>query len=134
MAIKKYLSKEQIVGKQVIDSGARTIGTVRDLAFDLVNQEIALTVALNDQQVFTVTSGDVVGVGDVILLNKVVDLATTPPSVKRTTTSPPPAKKATPVTAPEAEAPAKPGLCKVCSFQNDEKAKFCIKCGSKLSS
>lgn len=134
MAVKKFLSTEQIIGKQVIDSGARTIGTVQDLAFDLVSREIALTVVLNDQQEFTVTSSDVVGVGDVILLNKVVDLATTPPSVKRKTTSPPPAEKAAPVTAPRTETPAKPGLCKVCSFQNDEKSKFCIKCGTKLSS
>jgi sporulation protein YlmC with PRC-barrel domain len=131
MAMKKFLSKEQIVGKQVIDSGARSVGTVRDLAFDLVNREIALTVALNDQPEFTVTSSEVVGVGDVILLNKVVDLATTPPSVKRTTTAPSPAEKAAP--APPAETPPKPGLCKVCSFQNDEKAKFCIKCGTKLT-
>jgi sporulation protein YlmC with PRC-barrel domain len=134
MAVKKFLSREQIIGKQVIDSGARSIGTVQDLAFDLVNQEIALTVVLNDQQEFTVTSSDVVGVGDVILLNKVVDLATTPPSVKRTTTSLPPAEKTAPVTAPRIETPAKPGLCTVCSFQNDEKSKFCIKCGTKLSS
>ena len=35
--------------------------------------------------------------------------------------------------APPAETPPKPGLCKVCSFQNDEKAKFCIKCGTKLA-
>lgn len=131
MALKKFLSREQIVGKQVIDSGARSVGTVRDLAFDLVNREIALTVTLNDQQEFTITSSEVVGVGDVILLNKVIDLATTPPSVKRATTGPPPAEKA--AAAPSAETPPKPGLCKVCSFQNDEKAKFCIKCGTKLA-
>jgi len=134
MAMTKFLSKEQIIGKQVIDSGARTVGTVRDLTFDLVNREIALTVALNDQREFTVTSSEVVGVGDVILLNRVIDLATTPPAVKRAATVPPTAVKAAPTSAPPAEAPAKPGLCKVCSFQNDEKAKFCIKCGTKLTS
>jgi len=134
MAVKKFLLKEQIIGKQVIDSGARIVGAVQDIAFDLVSREIALTVVHNDQKKFTVTSSDVVGVGDVILLNKVVDLATIPPSLKRTVTSPPLAEKTAPGTTTRTVIPAKQGLCKVCSFQNDEKAKFCIKCGAKLSS
>jgi len=121
---KKYLSRDKIIGKQVIDSGAMIIGNVKDLAFDIEAKEIALTISTKTGTEVTVVSSNISTIGEVILLNKKIELPETPLTA---TYTPPPIKEVSTTTPP-----TRPGLCKICNFQNDSNAKFCIKCGARL--
>jgi sporulation protein YlmC with PRC-barrel domain len=119
---KKYLSRKDIVGKQVIDSEAMILGNVKELSFDLETRDIGLTIATKDGKEINVSSNDMRSIGDVVLLKKTLNEVETPTVVE---------KAPTPSTPPPP--PVKPGLCAVCGYQNDPKAKFCIKCGAKMS-
>ncbi len=132
---RKFLTKERLVGKQVIDLKAMVVGSVKDLSFDLEAKEIALTLTTKSGGDVTVMSSDITTVGDVILLNKAVDLPTPPePTPAPSEVKPTPTPTAPVAPAPEAPtAPRRePGLCLVCNFQNDPFSKFCIKCGTKV--
>jgi sporulation protein YlmC with PRC-barrel domain len=129
---KKYLTRDKIIGKQVIDSKAKVMGTVKDLSFDLVAKDFSLIIKAEADKEITVDSKNVKVVGDVILLAVAAETFETPdPSAT-------PATPATPEESPSASPPAKPspprtlGLCSGCGFQNESSSKFCIKCGSKL--
>ena len=123
----KYDSKEEIIGKKVIDFDAKLVGTVTELSFNIVGREIALAVTTENGKELTVVSSDINNVGDVILLNKTIDLSTEPPTIKKVI------EQSTKSNNQTSQIKLNPSLCKVCSFKNDEKAKFCIKCGTKLS-
>ena len=127
---KKYLSRDNIVGKQVIDSSAMIIGNVKDLAFDFEKKEIALAVTTRAGGEITVAGSDVNNVGDIVLLNKKVELPAVPstptPSVVVPSVAVPPSA------AKEAVPPQRTGLCPMCNYQNDVNSRFCIKCGAKL--
>jgi sporulation protein YlmC with PRC-barrel domain len=112
---KRYLSRDDIVGKQVIDSKAMIVGSVKDLSFNFDAKEIGLTITQKDGKEVDVASSDIGCVGDVILLKKTLQESGAPEEPKKI--------------AP----PSPAGLCAVCGFQNDQNAKFCIKCGAKLS-
>jgi len=122
---KKYLSKDKLVGKQVIDSSAMIIGTVKDMTFDFEARDIGITITAKTGGEIVVPGSNVSNIGDVILLNKKIELPeAAPTATPQSTYSPPPVK--------EAVASTTIGLCRNCNYQNDATAKFCIKCGSKL--
>jgi sporulation protein YlmC with PRC-barrel domain len=118
---KKYLSRKDIVGKQVIDSEAMIQGNVKELSFDLEAKDIGLTIATKDGKEVNVSSSDIRSIGDVILLKRTLSEVETPKIDEKT-----------PSTPPLPPQPAKPGLCAVCGYQNEKTAKFCIKCGAKM--
>ena len=119
---KKYLSRDKIIGKEVIDSKANIVGNVKDISFDLDSKNLAITVMANDKSEILIEGNNINVVGDVILLNKSMDvlLSPEPEVLDREKTE----EKPTPSTTP--------GLCSLCGYQNDLSAKFCIKCGNKL--
>ena len=125
---KRYLSRDNIVGKQVIDSKAMILGSVKDLSFDLETKDIGLTITTKDGKEVTISSGEMGCVGDVILLKKTLEQLEAPEVVEEI---PPPQPKVV-EKAPPPPPPPKPGLCAVCGYQNDPASKFCIKCGTKL--
>lgn len=118
---KKYLSRKDIVGKQVIDSKAMILGNVKELSFDLGTRDIGLTITTKNGKEVNVSSRDMRNIGDVILLKKTLSEIETPKVTKKADFHPPPVKS------------VKPGLCAVCGFQNEKTAKFCIKCGAEMS-
>jgi sporulation protein YlmC with PRC-barrel domain len=126
---KKYLSKDKLVGKQVIDSEAVIAGKVKDMVFDLDSKEICVTITTKTGEEVTVSGSDIGNVGDVVLVKRKIDL---PEAVSTA----PPVSTSSPLPSQGAEVSAasslKPGLCRNCSYQNDVTAKFCIKCGTKL--
>ena len=122
---KKYLSKDKLVGKQVIDSTAMIIGNVKDLAFDFEAKEIGITITAKTGGEIVVPSSSVSIVGDIILLNKKIELPEAAPTATQPLTYSPPPIKETPIST-------MPSLCRACNYQNDATAKFCIKCGTKL--
>jgi sporulation protein YlmC with PRC-barrel domain len=125
---KKYLSRKEIVGKQVIDSKAMILGNVKELSFDLETRDIGLTIETKDGNEINVSSSDMRSIGDVILLKKTrsevetQDVVETKEIVEKIPPPPPPSPQ-----------PAKPGLCSVCGYQNEKTSKFCIKCGTKMN-
>ena len=113
----KRLTKDQVVGKQVIDLEATLIGTVTDLSFDLESNKIDLVVTTKAGTLIDVLRKDIGTVGDVILLNKKVKI----PDISVATKP-----------QPQRQSPKTPGLCSACGYQNEASSKFCMKCGSKL--
>lgn len=124
---KKYLSRDKIIGKEVIDSNATIIGSVKDIVLDLGSKNVAITILAKTGVDITVEGDKIAVVGDVVLLNKPVELPLTPQVEKVPTPERP---QATP--QPAAAPPTTPGLCSNCGYQNDANSKFCIKCGSRL--
>jgi sporulation protein YlmC with PRC-barrel domain len=126
---KKYLTRDKIIGKQVIDSKATIMGTVKDLSFDLVAKDFSLIIEAETDKEITVDSKNVKVVGDVILLAVASETFETP-----ATSATPATPEGSPSTSPPAKTspPRTPGLCSECGFQNESSSKFCIKCGSKL--
>ncbi len=122
---KKYLSKENIVGKQVIDSNAIIIGNVKDMTYSFESKEVGLAITTKTGKEITVSGNNISKVGDVLLLNGRIDLSETPS--KQSTQAP-----ISPQPIIEAKTSTTPGLCRSCNFQNDPSSRFCIKCGTKL--
>lgn len=118
---KKYLSRKDIVGKQVIDSEAKILGNVKELSFDLETRDIGLTIETKNGKEVNVSSRDMSSIGDVILLKRTLSEVETPKIIKKAPSTPPPPPK-----------PSKLGLCNGCGYQNEKTAKFCIKCGAKM--
>ena len=122
---KKYLSRDQIIDKDVIDSNAIKIGKVKDIALDLNSKKIAFTILTKTDEDITIDGENISVVGDVVLLNKTLELLTAPASQEE--------KVSTPEIPMAPSQPSNtPGLCNICAYQNDRNAKFCIKCGHKL--
>ncbi len=136
---KNYLTKDKIIGKQVADTQAKIVGTVKDLSFDIVAKKIAITITTQDGDDINVESEAVKAVGDIILLSDTISELTKPtPAPKPSpSTSVPEPSAPTPTASPKEPTtqdkpmPAK-GLCASCGFQNEPTNKFCIKCGSKI--
>ena len=144
---KKLLSRDKIVGKQVIDSNGMILGTVKDIAFDIPSAKMALTVVDDKGKQTEVASEDVAAVGDVVLLKNpeikaevgvrpAASALTQAPAQPRTgapgpTTVPSPTVTPGAAPAPAAKTGAS-GLCTNCGYQNEPDSRFCIKCGTKL--
>ncbi len=109
---KKFLSRERMIGKQVIDSKGTIVGNVKDISVNLESKEIALLIAARTGAEVDVPSDDVLQVGDVILLGKEIKL-------------PPPPEGAPPVLPTVSK-------CVKCGHLNEPDSRFCIKCGTEL--
>ncbi|MCJ7630871.1 PRC-barrel domain-containing protein [Candidatus Bathyarchaeota archaeon] len=126
----KFLSRDKIVGKQVISGNGITLGIVKDIAFDLPGGKMSITVTDENSKETEITSDDISAVGDVVLMKGlekagargVVEVPQKPsPAVTQAVKSPPSFKE-----------PASPGLCPNCAYQNEVDSHFCIKCGTRL--
>ena len=121
---KKYLSKDKLAGKQVIDTEGMIVGTVRDIVFDLEAKEMALTVGTVAGPEITISQSNVKGVGDVVLLATTVEIPKPPEPV-----APVPPQPAAPPSTPSAIGE---GVCPSCGLKYESYAKFCVRCGAKL--
>ena len=65
---KNFLSREKIVGKQVIDENGIIVGTVKDITFDLPRGKMSITMADDKGKETDISSDNVSAVGDVVLL------------------------------------------------------------------
>lgn len=133
-----YLTKDKIIGKQVADTQANIVGTVKDLSFDIVAKKIAITITTQNGEDINVESEAIKAIGDIILLSNTISELTKPVSESQspTSTTVPEPSAPTPESPKEPIAQDKPtpakGLCASCGFQNEPTNKFCIKCGSKI--
>lgn len=122
---KRLLSRDKIVGKQVIDSNGMVLGTIKDIAFDLAQSKMSITVTDEKGKETEVSGDDVSAVGDVVILKRPRGTET----VEAPPRSSPPTKPAPP---PGAKTATTPGLCPNCGYQNEPDSRFCIKCGTRL--
>ncbi|MEM2227925.1 MAG: PRC-barrel domain-containing protein [Candidatus Bathyarchaeia archaeon] len=104
----KYYTKEDVVGKEVIETEAKKVGVVKDLAFS-TEGKIALILDKIDEkgefQEALLPFDKILKIGDVILIKSVSDL----------------------------EAFLTPGkVCPNCKTRNQVNAKYCVKCGVTL--
>jgi len=136
---KKLLSRDKIVGKQVIDSNGTILGTVKDITFDLAQSKMSITIADEKGKETEVSSDDVSAVGDVVLLKRPREaeaVGAVSPRVKgvvEAVEAPPrPSPPTGPAPQPSVKAPTSPGLCPNCGYQNEPASRFCIKCGTRL--
>jgi len=136
---KRLLSRDKIVGKQVIDSNGMILGTIKDIAFDLAQSKMSITIADEKGKETEVSSDDVSAVGDVVLLKRpreaqVVEAVS--PRVKGVVEAVEAPARSSPPTGPASQpsvkAPTSPGLCPNCGYQNELASHFCIKCGTRL--
>ena len=122
---RKFLTRDKIVGKQVVDSNGITLGAIKEIAFDLAHKEMSITVVDDKGKETEVSGNNVATVGDVVLLKG-------PQKVEAVATPPTPAPSTRPAPTPSVKAPTTPGLCPNCGYQNEPDSRFCIKCGTRL--
>lgn len=106
--MKKYYTREEIGGKEVIESEAKKVGVVRDMAFSMEGKVVLILDKFGKkgelEEAF-LPFDKILKVGDVILIKSASDL----------------------------EAPSIPGkICPNCKNRNPHNANYCIKCGITL--
>ena len=96
-------SVSSIEGRNVIDENANKVGTAKQVGIDANTQSIVLVITKNDGTEGSIPWSSIKKVGEVVLLGK-----------------------------PEETATSQPGKCSECGFVNKEGSKFCEECGSKM--
>jgi sporulation protein YlmC with PRC-barrel domain len=113
-----YIKRDDVVGKKVITPEGNLYGTVKDMAFSLKG-DIGLVVSAKDQSETTIPIKQISAFGEYLLLSS----TPTPPAPSAPPASPQPAKAKQ----------AGPRLCPSCGNPVSEAAKFCGKCGQKMT-
>jgi len=120
-----FIQRENIVGKQVIDTAGMIVGSVSDISVDIEAKKIAFNVSARSGAIIDIASEDIDQVGDVVLLNTTLDPEVYKPKEEAAT-------KTTKIEAPAGAPPPEPNACPKCKYVNEPSSKFCIKCGTKL--
>jgi sporulation protein YlmC with PRC-barrel domain len=92
----KPLTRDALVGMQVIDAKGRSVGKVKDLAFSVGKNGIALTVEAESGEIQTVAWEEVQAAADYILLKPVAQAAYTQPTYQPAQTAAQPTQQAQP--------------------------------------
>ena len=119
MAEKKgvFVPTQKIMGMQVIDSKGSSVGSVKDIAVNVLEKKISLVVTTRARSDIDVPWEDITSIVDVVLLRKEVELPKVP-EVTQIPVPPPPPLASNP--------------CPNCGTSVIPTAKFCPKCGTKL--
>ena len=96
-------SVSSIEGRNVIDENANKVGTAKQVGIDANTQSMVLVITKNDGTEGSIPWSSIKKVGEVVLLGK-----------------------------PEETATSQPGKCSECGFVNKEGSKFCEECGNKI--
>jgi sporulation protein YlmC with PRC-barrel domain len=102
LALVQWRRREELIGKEVIDTDARKLGVTKDLAWS-DDGRLALVIELGDEEESFLSFDGIEKIGDIIFVK---------------------AKSAL-VVAPTV-------TCPVCKHKNLVEAKFCAKCGRTL--
>ncbi|MBS7655300.1 PRC-barrel domain-containing protein [Candidatus Bathyarchaeota archaeon] len=104
----KYYSREDVVGKEVIEAEAKKLGVVKDLAFSTEGKAALILDRVDEKgelQEAILPFDKILKIGDVILIKSASDL----------------------------ESSLAPGkICPNCKSKNPLNAKYCFKCGVTL--
>ena len=98
----QWRRREEVIGKEVIDSDARKIGSAKDLAW-ANDGSLALVIELSDEEAAFLPFDEIERIGDVGFVKAKSALETAPTIA-----------------------------CPICKHRNALEAKFCAKCGRTL--
>ncbi|OFX16998.1 hypothetical protein A3K71_04830 [archaeon RBG_16_50_20] len=98
----QWRRREEVIGKEVIDSDARKIGSAKDLAWSN-DGSLALVIELSDEEEAFLPFDEIERIGDVVFVKAKSALETAPTIA-----------------------------CPICKQRNPLEAKFCAKCGRTL--
>jgi len=143
----RFYRREELIGKEVYDANAIHVGTAKDVAYS-TDGKTALVVSKGKKEE-TIPFQNISEIGDIILLKKTFaeTKATEPapradkPETKTTTpsywkevirVSPPPSPAKQGISEVQGP-PVLPKTCPKCQRENKPTAKFCAKCGFKLT-
>jgi sporulation protein YlmC with PRC-barrel domain len=105
----KYHRREELSGKEVIESDAKKVGIIRDLAFTMDGKVVlAIETEMEDGELRErfLSFSKIIKIGDVVLIKSINDLEVTPDAGK---------------------------ICPNCKERNPAPAKYCHKCGVTIS-
>ena len=115
---KTSISSREFEGKQVIDVNGTLVGNVKELIISIPEGIVSLLVSMRDGSESKIEWSSIKSIGDVVLLNKEIELQKpSTPSLRPIPTPPPP-----PLTIE----------CPNCKSKNPSKAKFCPRCGFQV--
>ena len=115
---KTSISSKEFEGKQVIDANGTLIGNVKELIISIPDGVVSLLVSLRDGNESKIEWSSIKSIGDVVLLNKEVEIQKPlTPTLRPIPTPPPP-----PLTIE----------CPNCKSKIPAKAKFCPRCGFQV--
>ena len=98
----EWRRREEVIGKEVIDSDAKKLGVTKDVAWS-EDGRLALLIELSEEDEFFLPFEDIERIGDVVFV-KAKSALMAAPSI----------------------------TCPVCKHKNLVEAKFCAKCGRTL--
>jgi sporulation protein YlmC with PRC-barrel domain len=98
----QWRRREEVIGKELIDSEAKKIGVAKDLAW-ANDGRLALIVELSDEEEAFLPFNEIERIGDVVFVRAKTAMETAPTIT-----------------------------CPVCRHRNALEAKFCAKCGRTL--
>ena len=111
----EFVPAQKFIGMQVIDSKGSAVGTVKGLGVNVVEKKFNLIVSTRAKSELQVSWEDIQSVVDVVLLRKEIEV----PKVAESVPAPFP--------------PPPVNNCPNCGTSVVPTAKFCPKCGRKLS-
>ncbi|MBS7658947.1 MAG: PRC-barrel domain-containing protein [Candidatus Bathyarchaeia archaeon] len=115
---KTSISSKEFEGKQVIDANGTLIGSVKELIISIPDGVVSLLVSMRDGNESKIEWSSIKSIGDVVLLNKEIELQKpSAPTLRPIPTPPPP-----PLTIE----------CSNCKSKIPAKAKFCPRCGFQV--
>lgn len=115
---KTSISSKEFEGKQVIDANGTLIGNVKELIISIPDGVVSLLVSLRDGGESKIEWSSIKSIGDVVLLNKEIELQKPLTPTLRPIPTPPP-----PLLTIE---------CPHCKARIPVKAKFCPRCGFQV--
>jgi sporulation protein YlmC with PRC-barrel domain len=127
---KQPLTKDKIVGMQVVDADGYFVGKVKDISLCVGEMDQALVIETNDGEETIHRWSEVLGAGDLILLRPSPPEEVAAPAPAQTTYVPP-----APAPISQAPAPQQPAggrHCASCGAALDPGASFCGSCGKRV--
>ena len=126
-------SRDEVVGKIVIDARGNSVGKVADVAISSDGIAI-LKVAADTGEVIDIPMIKVQAIGEYVILKPETKASTPQTYPPPTTTVTPPPPPSFPSSAPPPPAASGDFIrCPNCGFMNPPGAKFCQNCGAKLA-
>ena len=123
---KAILRREDLIGKQLVSSDAKILGTVSDVLFTSEGKTMLQLDKPATGTSETIGADLISVIGDVILLRSQI------PKIEQQTPPSPAGPSPQQVSPPPFPGAGQTRICTRCGYANNLNSKFCIKCGLQL--